>query len=315
MILDYLRGAANVALIMIVAGAIAYVGDRVGHQVGRRRLTLFGIRPRYTSTIVAIGTGMLIAFSVTMIALLASKEVRTAFFRLSQLNTQIATLRSQEQALEAKVNRAQLVVPVGELMVPFFVKIDKGEPVDKRMAQIDAFYREAVDFMNTTYVVRGLKRYTPPANFEQRLQQEFGTPEVTNLSAATDLLLTVTAPQNLYRDDELTFDVNVFPDSLIVARGGQVSPPLRIPAGAHASAALAINELQQYVSTVARSELHLPTFLANNVQVTQAYPSLADMQKLLSSGKGSFVMTAYAAQDIYPHTGGVPIVVTLTQVK
>jgi hypothetical protein len=314
MIVDLIRGAGNVLLIMVVAGGIAYVGDRVGHQVGRRRLTLFGIRPRYTSTIVAIGTGMLIAFSVTMVAILASQQVRTAFFRLGQLNTQITQLKLQQEALEAKVDKGQVVVPVGALMVPFFERIKQGESIDERLSQIDQFYRQSVQFMNSTYTVRGLRRYVPPSNVSQRLKEEFGTPAMTNLTLSSDLLLIVTAPQNLYRDDAITFDVNVVPDSLKIAKGGEIAP-LVIPAGARANAALAINELQQYVASLSRSQLHLLPFLADNVQVLQEYPSLADMQKMLSTGKGSYVMTAYAAQDIYPHTGGVPIVVTLTQSK
>lgn len=312
--IELIRGAGNVLLIMVVAGGIAYVGDRVGHQVGRRRLTLFGIRPRYTSTIVAIGTGMLIALSVTLVAILASNEVRTAFFRLGQLNTQIATLKSQQQALEAKVNNAQLVVPVDEPMVPFYVTIDKGESVDARMAKIDAFYRESVGYMNETYTVQGLRKYTPPANWREKLSQEFGTPEVTEASLANNLLLTITAPQNLYRGDQITFYVNILPDVLIVAKGGIIGQ-LSIPAGAHASAALAIAELQQSVSNVARTRLHLPGFLADNVRAVEAYPGVNDMQKMLSTGSGSYVMTAYAAQDIYPRTGGFPIVVTLTRAK
>lgn len=314
MILEYLRGAGNVAVIMIVAGAIAYVGDRVGHQVGRRRLTLFGIRPRYTSTIVAIGTGMLIAFSVTVVALLASKEVRTAFFRLSELNSQIATLHSQEAALEAKVNNAQLVVPVDAPMVPFYLTITKGEAVDQRMSQIYSFYRQSVDYLNTNYTVQGLRKYTPPPNWKQKLDTEFGTPEVTNLSQATDLLITITSPQNLYRGDEITFDVNVVPDVLVAQHGAAIAE-LDIPGGGHANAALAIAEIQQTVANVARTRLRLPAFLADNVRALEELPSLNDMQKMLSTGSGEYVMTAYAAQDIYMHTGGVPIVVTLTKAK
>ena len=314
MTLDFLRCALNVLLIMIVAGGIAYVGDRVGHQVGRRRLTLFGIRPRYTSTIVAIGTGMLIAFSVTMVALLASKEVRTAFFRLSQLSSQIVTLRSQEQALEAKVNKAQLVVPVNAPMVPFYVTIPKSEPVDARMQKIYAFYRQSVAYMNTNYTVQGLRKYTPPSNWQLLLDKEYATPEITNLSAASDLLLTITAPQNLYQGDDITFLVNVLPDVLKISRGQPIGA-FDIPAGSQANATLAIAEIQQTVANFARTRLRLPAFLADNVRAVEAFPSVNDMQKMLSSGSGYYVMTAYAAQDVYMHTGGVPIVVTLTHAK
>ena len=84
-----LPGIALILAITVVAGVIAYIGDRVGHQVGRKRLTLFGLRPKYTSTIVAVATGMLIALSVTLVALIGSQQVRTAFFRLGQINAHI----------------------------------------------------------------------------------------------------------------------------------------------------------------------------------------------------------------------------------
>ena len=39
-------GIAIVIGLTLIAGLIAYIGDRVGHQVGRKRLTLFGLRPK-----------------------------------------------------------------------------------------------------------------------------------------------------------------------------------------------------------------------------------------------------------------------------
>jgi uncharacterized protein (DUF3084 family) len=98
-------GLLVVVIIIVLAGAIAYVGDRVGHQVGRKRLTLFGLRPKYTSTIVAVGTGMLIALIVTLGALGASSYVRTAFFRLGTLTGRINELQAQALSLEKEPQR------------------------------------------------------------------------------------------------------------------------------------------------------------------------------------------------------------------
>src|SRR3974390_380047 len=100
MILQILRGSVSVIIIMLVAGFIAYVGDRVGHQVGRRRLTLFNLRPRHTSTIVAVATGMLIAMLVTLIALAASEYVQTALFRIGDLNQQMRELQTKVTSLQ-----------------------------------------------------------------------------------------------------------------------------------------------------------------------------------------------------------------------
>ena len=96
---EIVRGIGNLAFVMVVAGTVAYVGDRVGHQVGRRRLSLFGIRPRYTSTIVAIATGVLIGLVVSLGAIFASQQVKTAFFKMNSINEQITELHRARLAL------------------------------------------------------------------------------------------------------------------------------------------------------------------------------------------------------------------------
>src|SRR5579864_3452694 len=102
-IVSLLRGVGIVVFIVVLAGVIAYIGDRVGHQIGRKRLTLFSIRPRYTSTIIAVGTGMLIALVITLIAIFASNQVQTAFFRLNELNAEIQKAQARANELEQKV--------------------------------------------------------------------------------------------------------------------------------------------------------------------------------------------------------------------
>ncbi|MDE2482714.1 MAG: DUF3084 domain-containing protein [bacterium] len=311
---DIIRGSGTILIIMIVAGAIAYVGDRVGHQVGRKRMTLFGIRPRYTSTIVAVGTGMLIAFSVTLTAILASQQVKTAFFKLNALNAQIQELQSREHELESKVNTGQLVVRVDSLMVPFYGSIPRNQAVDKRLKNVKTFYSDAVDYMNSTYTRLGLKKFVPPGDIDKTLRENFGTPEVTVASMESNLLLVVTADQNLYRNDPIHFQLNVIGDVRRFQKGGVIAS-LVIPAGASANVNLAVNELQNIVANIAASDWKLPAFLANNVQVVQVYPDAQQMASQLAKGSGKYVMTAFAEKDIYPHSGGVPIVVTLTQAK
>lgn len=311
---DIIRGSGTILIIMIVAGAIAYVGDRVGHQVGRRRLTLFGIRPRYTSTIVAIGTGMLIAFFVTMTAILASQQVKTAFFKLNQLNSQIQDLQSREHELENKVTTGELVVRVDQPMVPFYGLIPKGEAVDKRLQTVKTFYKDALAAINGQYVPLGLKKLTPPPDVDAKLRETFGAPAMTVALLQSDLMLVATADQNLYRGDQIHFDIKVIPDVRRFQKGGVIAS-LVIPAGASANVNLAVNELQNIVANIAYNEWKLPPFLANNVQVLQVLPDAQQMATMLAKGKGNYVMTAFAETDIYPHSGGVPIVVTLTQAK
>lgn len=89
--------------ILFISGLIAYLGDVVGRKVGKQRLTLFGLRPRYTSVIITIITGILIAgFSVTFI-FTAFSNVRMAIFNIQDVLSQLATLSVQVQSRDTQL--------------------------------------------------------------------------------------------------------------------------------------------------------------------------------------------------------------------
>jgi uncharacterized protein (DUF3084 family) len=69
-----------IAVLVLVGGIIAYLGDKIGMKVGRSRLSLFGLRPKHTSVIVTICTGIIIAGASIATLTIASQDVRTAFF-------------------------------------------------------------------------------------------------------------------------------------------------------------------------------------------------------------------------------------------
>src|SRR5579871_1964128 len=123
-----LRGIGIILFIAILAGVIAYIGDRVGHQVGRKRLTIFNIRPRYTSTIIAVGTGMIIALVITLIAIFASNQVQTAFFHLNEINAEIAKAQARADALEQKFTTSPVLVNYESLMSPVVGRIPMNAP-------------------------------------------------------------------------------------------------------------------------------------------------------------------------------------------
>ncbi len=89
-------------LVMIVTGgAIAFIGDKLGTKIGKKRLSIFGLRPRHTSMIVTVLTGGLItALSIGFMALI-SQNVRTALFGMDELRaTMTSTLEELDAATE-----------------------------------------------------------------------------------------------------------------------------------------------------------------------------------------------------------------------
>src|SRR5271154_1944315 len=154
-----LGGIVLIIIIVMVAGLIAYIGDRVGHQVGRKRLTLFGLRPKYTSTIVAVGTGMMIALVVTVTAIVLSDYARAAFFHLSEINNKVNELQAQADALEKQVRLNDIVVNHGDLLYNQFLLISPQQTPSEQKKRLVSFFDVVVNYVNRTYVPQGLKPF------------------------------------------------------------------------------------------------------------------------------------------------------------
>ncbi len=83
-------GVILVVILILTGGVIAFIGDRLGSKVGKKKLSLFGMRPRHTSILVTIITGILITTVSIGIMAVASKDVRTALFGMEKLKTEMA---------------------------------------------------------------------------------------------------------------------------------------------------------------------------------------------------------------------------------
>lgn len=66
-----------VAIVVLLGGAIALVADRTGRILGKKRLSLFGMRPRRTAEVITVAAGVLIPFVTLGLIMAASSEVRT----------------------------------------------------------------------------------------------------------------------------------------------------------------------------------------------------------------------------------------------
>lgn len=316
-LLNLLRGVGLILFIAVLAGIIAYIGDRVGHQIGRKRLTIFNIRPRYTSTIIAVGTGMVIALFITLIAIFASNQVQTAFFRLSEINAEIASAQARAKELEQKITTSPVVVNLDSLMGPSVGRIPRNSPAGLRDDIVRSFYEQTVSNLNREYTrpPYHLRKFAPPTNVDKMLSSLADRPEMDAWVAQSDVLLVVTADQNLYPNDPIHFGITPVPDRLLVPGGEPIATLGPITAGKTASADLALAEL---LNGVVPREMYLhrgmPSQFAGNVVPQKTFPGLPEMRRMLATGAGTYIMTAFSATDIYPHTFGVPVVVTLQKV-
>ncbi|MDI3531039.1 MAG: hypothetical protein PWP60_888 [Candidatus Atribacteria bacterium] len=96
--------------IILLSGVIAYVGDFLGRRIGRKKLSLFKLRPRYTAFLVSIITGILIATVTLLVLSAASEDVRTALFGMQELREQLNSLNQEviARSLELENTKKQL---------------------------------------------------------------------------------------------------------------------------------------------------------------------------------------------------------------
>ena len=79
-------------IVIVISGLIAFVGDWVGLKMGKKRVTIFGLRPHSTAIFITIISGILIAVITVTILAISSNDVRTALFGMEELKDKLSYL-------------------------------------------------------------------------------------------------------------------------------------------------------------------------------------------------------------------------------
>lgn len=109
-----MAGYILILAVIVLGGAIATVGDRIGSKVGKARLSLFNLRPRQTAVLITIFTGSLISAATLGILLALNQELQDAVLRIESIRAQQDTAkreleetRAEKEAIEAELARSQ----------------------------------------------------------------------------------------------------------------------------------------------------------------------------------------------------------------
>lgn len=92
-------------VLAVMGGLIAYLGDKIGYKVGKRKIKLMGLRPKYTSILVTIMTGISIAVVTLGVMSVLSENARVALFGMNKLRQQQHVLEEQRDRLLAEADK------------------------------------------------------------------------------------------------------------------------------------------------------------------------------------------------------------------
>ncbi len=171
----------NWPLFFIIIGLsafIAFVGDKVGWKLGKKKLTLWGLRPRHTTSLITIFTGLAVAivtmtvlsFTIPSVqrALLGmrslqeeikilsdmlkekSSELEEKTAKLKELEDRIAQLREIARRLDLSISAIRgraIIYRAGELVYQKIVKVKGDEKylegeLEKLLGEADPIVRE-----------------------------------------------------------------------------------------------------------------------------------------------------------------------------
>ena len=102
-----LSGILLIVALVLVSGVIAYVGDIVGRRMGRKRLSLFGLRPRHTAIVISVIAGMLITIVTLAAAMALSQNVKDGFLRVAEMRQRQGELTQELEALNRSMSDLQ----------------------------------------------------------------------------------------------------------------------------------------------------------------------------------------------------------------
>ena len=307
-------GILLIFVIAFVAGSIAYVGDRVGHQVGRKRLTLFGLRPKYTSTIVAVGTGVMIALVATGGVLLTTPLARDAFFHLQEINDKVNELQAQADQLEKQTHESNVVINRGDLLYNQFLVITPQETQADRRRRLAQFFDAVVASLDRTYARSGLKPFTGKStdpDIAKKLDAVMNDPRVLGFLLDGPVLLVAVADENLFPNDKISFTVAAYLDHRIFL-AGQPLTSVEIEGGTSIAPNLAYGQLASAIQDEAIG-LGMPAYFTTLVPAPGTEQFFREAQATVKAGKGRFYIIGHAATEIFPHTGGIPVSFTLSR--
>ena len=100
-------GITLIFVLAVVGGVIALIGDRLGTRIGKKKLSIFGLRPRHTAVLVTVVTGICITTVTFGIMAAVSENVRTALFGMDRLNAMIADTRAALDFTSGELERAK----------------------------------------------------------------------------------------------------------------------------------------------------------------------------------------------------------------
>ena len=197
-------GLRLILILAVVGGLIAFIGDKLGSKIGKKKLSVFGLRPYHTSVLMTVITGILIA-SITLVTMaVASDSARTAMFGMEKLQNELAALNREKDQASVALAKAQADVAEKNKAI-----LALDEQIKASAAEKAAIENQLVAARQNYEEAKGQLQQAQSAVGELSQAKQSLEGEVTNLEQMTERLrrgiLAIREGQVVFRSGEVVY--------------------------------------------------------------------------------------------------------------
>ncbi len=141
-------GIRMIVVMAIVGGLIAYIADNMGSKIGKKRMSVFGLRPKHTSILLTVLSGMLISVLTIGVMAISSESARTALFGMEQIKAEVKMLEKEKSIAQDALAKAKVEVEeknsiISSLDEKIRESTRANNEMESKLAEVNTKYTDA----------------------------------------------------------------------------------------------------------------------------------------------------------------------------
>ena len=143
-------GIRLIVIMAIVGGFIAYLADKMGSKIGKKKMSIFGLRPKHTSILLTVASGTMIAVLTIGVMAVSSESARTALFGMEKLQKELRLLNAEKINAGLALDAAKEKVEeqnkkITDLDAKMQASIRENDAMEAKLAEVNSMYSKAQD--------------------------------------------------------------------------------------------------------------------------------------------------------------------------
>lgn len=147
-------GIRLIIIMAIVGGFIAYLADKMGSKIGKKKMSVFGLRPKHTSILLTVTGGTIIAVLTIGVMAVSSQSARTALFGMDKLQKELKLLNAEKAEATVALDAAKERVgeqnkKISELDAKMQDSMRENDAMEAKLAEVNSMYSKAQEELTT----------------------------------------------------------------------------------------------------------------------------------------------------------------------